>query len=212
METLASDNVRGAGLLKRPGCATPPNLTPAESGLNPWPVFHEVGCAAIPSDGAEPKMCTCGVSPRFKLFAYSPSLDSMAWREWTRETLVEATVRQGLIKSHGGGNHLIRADGSDWGYQRLPMVVKIARALRGNLHAIELQDIVEAWDCHWIFTGPEARGLEAYGVPDIAAQVNLAPLAEDLRELLQRTPTEEEIKHTMQPWLAYWAQRDHPNG
>lgn len=203
---------RNRTILSRPGCATPPNLTPAESGLEPWPVFHEVDCAAIPGDGGAPRLCSCGVSPRFKLFGYLLVVDGMGWTEWTREALVMAATREGLIKADGGGNHLLRADGRDWGMGRTPITVKIRRALSSGLHVVEWSAVIEAWDRFWTFTGDESRTLEAYGVPDVAAQVDLSPLTADLRELLQRAPTEDEIKRTMQPLLDHWAVKDHTNG
>lgn len=211
METLASDNVRGAALLKRPGCATPPNLTPAESGLEPWPVFHEVGCAATPSDGAEPGYCDCGVSPRFRLFGYDKDRGHLRWSDQTRERLVYEAVKDGLARSmHYGW-------GRSEGEFSTPFEVAMRRAVEGFLHAKEYRSIVDRWDRFWTLEGQtefdgRAYTLHDHGIPDIAAQVNLAPLPEDLRELLQRTPTEAEIKATMQPWLEHWAKKDRADG
>ena len=202
-------------LVRNPGCAklppitpeererldrlvVPPNLTPGESGPEHWPVFHEPGCAAIPSDGAEPQMCTCGVSPRFKLFGYDVPFDLIRWRECTRETLVKEAVWVGVSKAQGHSLNSRR--------ERMPRTVVVGRAVKTSLHAVELQEIYAAWDSFWNFSDMESRDLSSYGVPDVAAAMDLSPLPARTRDLLAMTPSEAEIKATLKPWLDHWAQ------
>lgn len=151
---------------------------------------HASDCALHNAPYRIPEPCSCGASPRFKVWGYNVRTDEFGFAPHSRETLIAEVAAAVLL-----GFYEARPP--------FPKALLIRRAITSGLTLMEVNGVLQHWRRATVDDELEREYLARRGIADRFVDQDLSPLPPAVRATIIEEPTVEEIVAALTPWCDY---------